>query len=173
MGGKGRVKRPQLQHRLTFSAILLTVSSLMTVELLSEPLRGTISAFQKSRRELEWLQGVGGWNLSSLQGSKKLTRHFVLIRHLPGQLLHGDVVERTHDDDGPFETGCRHKRLTFIEGMFSPSQRSWPSVINRTCVRPKTCAHGHFHALINQNMNAMSGLTCMKSTFDFREASER
>lgn len=32
--------------RLTFSAILLTVSSLMTVELLSPPLRGTMSAFK-------------------------------------------------------------------------------------------------------------------------------
>lgn len=46
-------KRLPLEHRLTFSAILLTVSSLMTVELLSAPLRGTISAFQKSWRELE------------------------------------------------------------------------------------------------------------------------
>lgn len=61
MEGKSRVKGPQLQHRLTFSAILLTVSSLMTVELLSEPLRGTISAFQKSRWELEW-QGGGELN---------------------------------------------------------------------------------------------------------------
>lgn len=49
---------------------------------------------------------------------QKLTCHFILIRHLSGQLLHGDVIERTHDDDGPFEISCRHKRLRIIKGVF-------------------------------------------------------
>lgn len=116
---------------------------------------------------------AGGGGVESLKGCKKLTRHFVLIRHLPGQLLHGDVVERTHDDDGPFEIGCRHKRLSFIKGMFFSVAEILALSYQSHVRAAENCVYGHFHALINQNVNAMSGLTCMKSTFDFREACER
>lgn len=53
---------------LTFSAILLTVSSLITVELLSPPLRGTMSAFKKQ-------------NVSSV----KLRKTFLMLSLPPSQ----------------------------------------------------------------------------------------
>lgn len=31
---------------------------------------------------------------------------FIFIRHLSGQLLHGDIIERAHNDDGSFEISC-------------------------------------------------------------------
>lgn len=107
-------KRRQLRLLFTFSAILLTVSSLMTVELLSVPLRGTISAFKKSSPEWERLRK----RFELMEVEQKLTCHFILVGHLSGQFLHGDVIERAHDDDGPLEISCRRARLRVIRGLF-------------------------------------------------------
>lgn len=52
-----------------------------------------------------------------IEGEQKLTCHFILVWHLSGQFLHGDVIERTHDDDGPLEISCRvegYERAVFL-----------------------------------------------------------
>lgn len=86
----------------------------MTVELLSAPLRGTISAFKDSRRE------GGGVRkpFELIEGEQKLTCRFIVVGQLSGQFLHGDVVEGTHDDDGPLEISCRRARLRVRRGLF-------------------------------------------------------
>lgn len=86
----------------------------MTVELLSAPLRGTISAFKDSSREREGLRK----RFELTEGEQKLTCRFILVGHLSGQFLHGDVIERTHDDDGPLEISCRRARLRVMRGLF-------------------------------------------------------
>lgn len=86
----------------------------MTVELLSAPLRGTISAFKDSWREWERLRR----RVELIEAEQKLTCRFVLVGHLSGQFLHGDVIERTHDDDGPLEISCRRARLRVMGGLF-------------------------------------------------------
>lgn len=83
---------------LTFSAILLTVSNLITVELLSPPLRGTMSAFNKQNVSSEKLRKT-----FLMLALPQLTSHFIFIRHLSGQLLHGDIIKRTHDDNRSLE----------------------------------------------------------------------
>lgn len=44
-----------------------------------------------------------------------LTCHFIFIRHLSGQLLHGDVIKRAHNDDGPFEISCKTRNSGLLK----------------------------------------------------------
>lgn len=44
-----------------------------------------------------------------------LTCHFIFIGHLSGQLLHGDVIKRAHNDDRPFEISCKNKEFRITE----------------------------------------------------------
>lgn len=103
--------------KLTCSAIFLTVSSLITVELpSSDPLRGTISVTEK-KESLTWhnISSTSAWlfyfryyiSIRSDSNRKKPTCHFIFIRHLSGQLLHGNIIKRTQDDNGPFEISCK------------------------------------------------------------------
>lgn len=40
--------------------------------------------------------------------NKTPTCHFIFIRHLSGQLLHGNIIKWTQDDNWSFEISCRN-----------------------------------------------------------------